>query len=1023
MNMLPSINFVVGIHVGIEKTALVGMDIRSEHEKKNAFKIEVDGKSDFVTAISYHPEHGVLIGEPALTADGVTESHHEFKQRPTDDPTYQKIMRDYLGHIHQRIKESKHGFADENTLFVISCPADYFRDKAFISAYGDTVKYAGMRRAMVAAEPCAALMNGIESGDVAATVGELRGRALVVDVGSSTTDFTFIDLQKRRLDPLDFGHDLGDSLIDKLILRHVLNTHKQKDKVILILKEFSFMRNRCEFACRHVKESWFNNRSGTPDESVEIIPDELYFSARIKREVMEPILDEPLTDLKDLEPMYGRMFQHLPQTNWLQEFEALLQRAKESGGEPGIILLTGGGSRMYFIVPSCEKIFSKAEIIRGMEPEYSIARGLAYLGQDFILTQRHDSIWNEENAGYLYLCNSLKDAEDKTITHPTPDSINFVVGIHVGIEKTTLMGVNLKSEHKKEGAFKIEVAGKSNFVTAIGYHPEHGVLIGERALTTDGVTESHFAFKQRPTDDSTYQKIMRDYVGYIHQRIKESKHGFTDENTLFVISCPTDWAKDKNLVAAYEAIFEGAGMRLAKVAPESRGALLNGIESGDILATTGELRGRALVVDVNSYTTDFTFIDIQKPRDDPLDFGHDLGSSLIDKLILRHALNTHKQKEKVISIFKEFPFMRNKCEFACREAKEIWFNNTSRTPSQPVEIIPDELYFYARIKKEVMEPILDEPLTDLKDLEPIYGQMFQHLPQTNWLQEFEALLQRAKESGGEPDIILLTGGGSRMYFIAPSCEKIFPEAKIIRGMEPEYSIATGLAYWGRVDIRSQGFVEAVERVLDEQLEPAIEKELPPLFEKLVEDLTDDAISKVVRPTITAWQQTSESVAILKQNLKNKTEQWEKSRAVKNHVNSVLADSLSQVAINLNEDYLIQIAERYDIPNPTGALDASKAVGAIFRGDIKARGATDIIDQRDFEKNFDGMIEKSEMPEFAKKKIDVDGKLREKRPEIISEIKTQLEKNPDLRNWFVSSCRQTIQRAVKMEVDGVRLFID
>ena len=409
MNLLASIEYVVGIHIGLEKTALMGVNLKSEHKKESAFKVEVNGDSNFVTAISYHPEHGVLIGEPALTTEGVTESHRAFKQRPTDDITYQKIMRDYLGYIHLRIKEGKHGFTDENTLFVISCPADYFRDKAFISAYRDIVKYAGMRRTIVAAEPCATLLNSIESGDITATIGELRGRALVVDVGSSTTDFTFIDLQKRRLDPLDFGHDLGASLIDKLIFRHTLNTHKQKEKVISIFKEAPFIRNRCEFACREVKESWFNNTSGTPRRSVEIILDELYFTLRIEKKVMEQILDEPLADLKDLEPIYGQLFQHLPQTNWLQEFEALLQHAKESGGEPDIILLTEGASRMYFIVPSCEKTFPKAKIIHDLEPEYSIARGLAYLGRDFILMQPHGSIWNEESAGYLYLCNSQKE--------------------------------------------------------------------------------------------------------------------------------------------------------------------------------------------------------------------------------------------------------------------------------------------------------------------------------------------------------------------------------------------------------------------------------------------------------------------------------------------------------------------------------------------------------------------------------------------------------------------------------------
>ncbi len=141
------------------------------------------------------------------------------------------------------------------------------------------------------------------------------------------------------------------------------------------------------------------------------------------------------------------------------------------------------------------------------------------------------------------------------------DSINFVVGFDLGHGETSLMGVNLKSEHKKETAFEIEVNGKSNFITAIAYHPEHGVLIGEPAITTDGVTESHLAFKRRPNDDATYQKIMIDYVRYIHQHLKNSRHGFTDENTFSSLIesrkrlSPIASSTDTRVLALYDLTF------------------------------------------------------------------------------------------------------------------------------------------------------------------------------------------------------------------------------------------------------------------------------------------------------------------------------------------------------------------------------------------------------------------------------------------------------------------------------------
>jgi len=181
------------------------------------------------------------------------------------------------------------------------------------------------------------------------------------------------------------------------------------------------------------------------------------------------------------------------------------------------------------------------------------------------------------------------------------NKLAFVVGFDLGHAETALTMVNLKSEHKNEPAIKVKVDGESNFITAIAYHPKKGVLIGKPATTTEGVTDSHLAFKQRPNNDSNYQRILADYVRYIYQAVKAAGYGITDENTLFIVGCPTDWATEKNrdLVAIYETIFrDKARIPHFKVVAESRGALMNAIESGDIAASLGELSGRALVVDL-----------------------------------------------------------------------------------------------------------------------------------------------------------------------------------------------------------------------------------------------------------------------------------------------------------------------------------------------------------------------------------------------------------------------------------------
>ena len=179
--------------------------------------------------------------------------------------------------------------------------------------------------------------------------------------------------------------------------------------------------------------------------------------------------------------------------------------------------------------------------------------------------------------------------------------------------------------------------------------------------------------------------------------------------------------------------------------------------------------------------------------------------------------------------------------------------------------------------------MLEEPLSDVRELEQVYGRPFTDLSAAGWKKMLEDLLGRAKKEGGTPDIILLTGGASRMDFVIPTCELVFGKGgkpKIIRGPEPEYSIAAGLAYWGRVDIRSKGFVEEVERKLDVTLAPAIEKKLLELHGDLADDLTSAVLNDVVKPKFKNWVETRDSAAVLKRTLTEATQHWGKSAEVR-----------------------------------------------------------------------------------------------------------------------------------------------
>jgi len=506
------------------------------------------------------------------------------------------------------------------------------------------------------------------------------------------------------------------------------------------------------------------------------------------------------------------------------------------------------------------------------------------------------------------------------------DELNYVIGFDLGHGETALMMVNLKSEHRKAEAQKITINGRSNFITAIGYHPTQGILIGDDALTTEGVERTQFAFKQRPNQDSTYQKTVADYAGYIHGKIKNAI-GVTDDDALFIVGCPTDWVAKRNshlgLGSAYEALFrEKAQILKVRVVAESRGALMNALESGDITARISELRGRALVVDLGSSTADFTLIDLAHRQAEPFDFGHDLGASLIDKLIFRQLLHNSKQREALMRHFTDSSVYRYRGEFACRQAKEQWFNNPSSTPQVFVEVIPDEVEFRGRITKEVMSEILQTPLSMIQDLAAVYDQNFSNLTHRNWESELEEQLKNAcreaNRTVGLPDLILLTGGASRMSFVEPICKKIFPEARVFKGLEPEYAIARGLAYWGRIEIQTEQFTKDIDQFCLERIRPKVSKQIDSLYDRVANIIADNVIG-IVKSAFDSWKNKNLlTVNEMKNHIDEEIQNWI-GKNLSQHVSDQVRPVLAKIGSELSDD-IKSLENKYAIP--IGFLGAS-----------------------------------------------------------------------------------------------------
>ncbi|MEH2178623.1 Hsp70 family protein [Nostoc sp.] len=420
----------------------------------------------------------------------------------------------------------------------------------------------------------------------------------------------------------------------------------------------------------------------------------------------------------------------------------------------------------------------------------------------------------------------------------------------------------------------LEINNKKNQITALGWHPKLGYLVGEQALIQAGVTQLTISFKQKPNNDPKYRETISTFVATYYRLLKESKQVEGQEGSYFYIGCPSGWsASDRT---EYQKLLQEAGIPQLNVVPESRAAFMQAKEAGKL--EYDKLLASVLIVDIGSSTTDFTLV--KSLEEIPIDFGSNiLGASLIDKAIFAWTLANHEQKALLEKVFKEYPHHQARCELACRKAKEDYFSNEqlysdSESFARGFESINEQIYFIPQVNKLLIEEILNQPLSELGD--------------HSWIKSFRDSLKEAKEKLGKlgivPKLVLMTGGASRMKFTHVLCQEMFPEPETLLrpDPEPERCIAMGLARVGRWDLRAAAFKQEVNKLFtSNKLKSLIERHIPELIESLTKPLADGLIVNAVKPALKDWQKNKiRTLADLETALIGRAEQWLKSdRAV------------------------------------------------------------------------------------------------------------------------------------------------
>jgi hypothetical protein len=250
-------------------------------------------------------------------------------------------------------------------------------------------------RVRVVPESRAALLQAIDSPNSPLTAKARDENILVIDIGSSTLDFSLIAPERKAAPLLDAGLDLGASFFDRQVLEANLEREGEARR---FLHHNPHYRDLWLYYARRTKEQFFLDAPTDPTDRVSGAPLQPYFTGGRRRSLEITTSGEEMArferapyDLElhpsaelNLDPLL------LEGKSWTALYEESLRALKAAierrGTGFGQVLLAGGASRMPFTKQLAERVFGgNGEVLRDPEPSHLVSRGLARWGR-----KRHD---------------------------------------------------------------------------------------------------------------------------------------------------------------------------------------------------------------------------------------------------------------------------------------------------------------------------------------------------------------------------------------------------------------------------------------------------------------------------------------------------------------------------------------------------------------------------------------------------------------------------------------------------------
>jgi len=482
----------------------------------------------------------------------------------------------------------------------------------------------------------------------------------------------------------------------------------------------------------------------------------------------------------------------------------------------------------------------------------------------------------------------------------------------------------------------VDVDGKKVTITVWAVMRNGEVRIGENAArSAASAVRSAARFKRRFLDvQSDSAALIRDFSARVFESLRDSGAlvGGEKSNSVYV-GCPAGWDAENR--ARYRRIFETIGFPNPKVVSESRAVMVGAIQSNSVRDYVDLRTKSVLVIDIGSSTTDFAYINKGKETEIRTGGEVSLGGGVMDELLLEASVQASGHEEDLRQIFSESESWLVDCELHARHLKELYY---SRPAEEREEECRDSLlitYDEPVILDLVMNSAVSHRITE-EPCPQLNGKSFRSV--------FTAGLREVRDSIGEepPELLFLTGGVSRMEEIRSWCQEVFPRAVIYTDREPEFSVARGLAWCGKIDDELVRFRADVEQLISSStVEAIVSGRLDDLYRAVLDHLLDPLLEKAVKPVLLDWRngaitRLSDMEAALQERIKI----YLYSEDAKSCLYRPVTDWLLRISEEL-EPYTSEICRKYHVPDRS--LEISSALSASDFHLLEKLEAKDVLD--------------------------------------------------------------------------------